>query len=139
QPKEKINIAIGKRAKASSWQQGHEANEAIDPKSMIPWQADSHHLPQWLMVDLEDVYPVEGAKILWGKDSTHYAYKIQVSRDGIKWEDAVEQVTTGSYYRPIDFKDIYHIRFLRIWIDNVLAGGGIEKVAIKSLAIYVNA
>src|SRR5699024_6125513 len=120
-PTEKnVNIAIGKKAKASSHSIGNEACSTIRSNPNTMWQAETHHLPQWLLIDLEDFYTVVGAKILWGKDSTHYAYKILASKDGWKWEDVVDKVTTGSYYRPIDFSIGYPIRFVKIWVYNIL-------------------
>lgn len=133
--KQRNNIALGKKTNASSFSQGNEPSLAVNQNSNTMWQANSHHLPQWLLVDLEGYYSVFGVKILWGKDSTHYVYKIQLSKDGHRWLDVADKTTTGSYYHAVDF-NIYSAMYVRIFVSNLMAGGGTEKVAIRELEIY---
>ncbi|MBO0996081.1 discoidin domain-containing protein [Bacillus sp. SD088] len=134
-PKPRINIATGKTALASSFTPGNEPNKAVNQNDLTSWQAGTYTLPQWLQINFEKKENISGAKILWGKDSTHYAYKIQVSKDEQSWIDVVNKTSTGSYYHPIDFK-AHSIKLIRIYIYNLMAGGGVEKVAIKELEIY---
>lgn len=136
--KKKVNIASNKKTKTSSFSLGNEPFQAINSNMNTMWQAKTYDLPQWFLIDLEEKEFVTGAKIIWGKDSTHYTYKIQVSTNGCNWDNAVEKTTSGSYYHPIDFTTTYYTRYVRIWIDNVLAGGGTEKVAIKLVELYGN-
>ncbi|TQS71978.1 DUF4982 domain-containing protein [Ornithinibacillus gellani] len=133
-----INVALNKPVLASSYSHGNEPSMVTDHRNNQMWQADGYNLPQWILIDLEDVFPIVGLKILWGKDSTHYAYEVQVSKDGLSWLDAVDQTTTGSYYHPIDFDNTHFIRYVKVLIYNLMAGGGAERVAIKNIEIYRN-
>ncbi|WP_045520804.1 discoidin domain-containing protein [Neobacillus niacini] len=132
------NIACNKIAYASSFSEGNEPLMAINQDLKTMWQANSFDTPQWLLIDLEDENLVAGAKVIWGKDSTHYSYKIQVSKNGHDWIDAIDQTTTGSYYKPINFSSSCSVRYVRFWIYDLMAGGGSEKVAIKEVEVYCN-
>ncbi|MCJ7842111.1 discoidin domain-containing protein [Lederbergia sp. NSJ-179] len=137
-PKQRVNIAVGKTALASSFTPGNEPENAVNQNAQTLWQAGTYNLPQWLQINLDNEESISGAKILWGKDSTHYAYKIQVSKDEQRWVDVVSKTSTGSYYHPIDF-EVHSIKYIRIYVYDLMAGGGLEKVAIKKLEVYRNA
>src|SRR5699024_16509 len=85
--KKGTNLVKGKKAMASSFAEGNEPEKAINQQLTSSWQAKTYDLPQWLQVDLGVMQSISGAKILWGKDSTHYTYKIQVSMNEEEWLD----------------------------------------------------
>lgn len=68
---ERINLALGKEAFASSYQEGKEPTMANDGDTGSMWRAETDGV-EWLTIDLGKLYNLTGSKILWGKDSVYY-------------------------------------------------------------------
>ena len=90
----KKNILLGKKATASSENGGNVANNAIDSDVNTRWESQhGKGEPEWIQVDLEDIYIVNEFKIIWETASAK-EYQIQVSNDGIEWK-VVYEITNG--------------------------------------------
>ncbi|MEK4604843.1 discoidin domain-containing protein [Bacillus sp. FSL L8-0099] len=90
------NIAIGKPVTSSSDQTGNDAVHAVDNDESTRWTANGPSLPQWLKVDLGQIYSLKGFKMLWEKQNDVYKYNIEVSKDGLVWNKVVDQSTNTS-------------------------------------------
>ena len=73
---------------------GNTANKAIDLDINSRWESQhGKKEPEWVMIDLEDEYIVDGFKVSW-EAAAGKEYKIQVSMNGNDWKD-VYTVTDG--------------------------------------------
>jgi len=81
------NILFGKKATASTELGGNTASKAIDSDINSRWESQhGKNEPEWLMIDLEDEYIVDGFKVSW-EAAAGKEYKIQVSMNGNDWKD----------------------------------------------------
>ena len=88
------NILFGKKATASTELGGNTANKAIDSDINSRWESQHGKTdPEWVKIDLEDEYIVDGFKVSW-EAAAAKEYKIQVSMNGNDWKD-VYSVTDG--------------------------------------------
>ena len=63
---------------------GSPASHAFDGDTDTRWCATSDAMPQWLMIDLKDVYDLEAVYIFFEQKSD-WNYKIETSVDGDAW------------------------------------------------------
>ena len=108
------NILFGKKATASTEIGGNTASKAIDSDMNTRWESQhGRNDPEWVMIDLEDEYIVNGFKVVW-EASAGKEYKIQVSTNGIDWKD-VYTVTNGinAETRQDNFGESY-ARYIRL-------------------------
>ena len=93
-PMPKVNIVSGKTATASTELGGHTAVNAIDGNGGTRWETIHNAAnPQWLQIDLNGTYKVNGFKIDW-ETAAAKEYQFQVSMDGTNWS-TVCNVTDG--------------------------------------------
>ena len=86
----RINVLEGKTIIASSELGGNIANNAIDNDTNTRWESKHGSSdPEWLIINLEDTFIVDGFKIIW-EAAAAKEYKIQVSMDGKEWKDVYE-------------------------------------------------
>jgi hypothetical protein len=81
------NQALGKIATASSYETGwynSPPGNAVDGDPGTRWASDWSD-PQWLKVDLGSEQPV-GRVVLQWESAYASAYRIEVSRDGVNWQ-----------------------------------------------------
>lgn len=78
------NLALGKKATASSENGGDVAVKAVDGDGTSRWQAADKKDDEWMQIDLGSVQAVNSVKITW---EAAYAskYRIQTSVDGKNW------------------------------------------------------
>lgn len=132
----KVNLALNKTAAASSKsndQQGAEkAFDGISDNSGNRWGGDSKN-PEWLQVDLGDVYDLNEVVIDW---EASYAkdYKIQVSMNGTDWTDAYTQ-TGLSQSGPISHPVNALGRYVRMYSDKGTGPAG-WGLSIYEMEVY---
>ncbi|MGL5378452.1 discoidin domain-containing protein, partial [Clostridium sp.] len=129
----RVNVALGKEAFASSNIEGREPNKAIDADTSSMWRAETDGV-EWITVDLCKLYNITGSKILWGKDSVYYSYKIEVSDDNKNWKEVLKSIASGQNMLPDNYSENW-VRYVRITIDK-LNGGVLEVPAIRELEVY---
>ncbi|MER7166257.1 discoidin domain-containing protein [Micromonospora sp. NPDC000207] len=90
------NLALGGVANASSVEVNAvwDARYAIDGNTESRWSSAFGSDPQWIAVDLGDVWQVTQVRLLWER-AYATAYRIEVSTDGRTWR-AVYRTTTGA-------------------------------------------
>lgn len=88
QPSGTTDVALNKKATASSMENGYTAQNTIDGDANSRWASIGSD-DQWLMIDLQDFFAISQVAIQWeaafGKD-----YDIQFSNDTISWRTGFE-------------------------------------------------
>jgi hypothetical protein len=84
------NLALGKRAVASSEQESSSASQVTAPKTYRDyvnhrWESAASD-PQWIMVDLEQPTEINRVILKWAVVAAR-EFQIQVSMDGANWTD----------------------------------------------------
>ncbi|MFD4989516.1 discoidin domain-containing protein [Streptomyces sp. NPDC058374] len=97
-PVDGTNVALGKEATASSFQESYgdcpcPASNAVDGNATSRWSSDWSD-PQWLSVDLGERTDFHHVQLQW-EASYAKAYTVQVSDDGENWT-TVHEVTDGN-------------------------------------------
>ena len=62
------------------------------------WAAESTDLApeQWIMFELDDVYPIEKIGVSWmSATARKYTYKLEISTDGENWTTVFDGASTG--------------------------------------------
>jgi len=75
---------------ASSAVIGNEASNAQDGSLSTFWQANSTATPQWLQVDLGDLYTISNVEQIFA-DVSIWSFKIEGSVDGLTWVGLVDK------------------------------------------------
>ncbi|MGB9876554.1 MAG: discoidin domain-containing protein [bacterium] len=130
--KEKGNLALGKKAIASSYEPNSFPQNAVDGDDSTYWGASPY--PQWLMIDLGKVEKISRILLKTYRDGErYYHYEIEVSKDGEKWEKVGEKknnkvaTSEGELY---DFPSRY-ARFIRVNMLYNSANIGVHIVELK--------
>jgi hypothetical protein len=88
------NIALNKPITASSVEgTTTPATGANDGNLATRWSS-AFSDPQWIMIDLQSVYEITGAKIIWEAAASR-KFEIQISENGITW-NTVFSTTSGN-------------------------------------------
>ena len=76
---------------------GKTADKAIDGKlgNDNRWESTQGVDPQWIVIDLKDVYQITGIDIQWYGNAEAKDYTIEVSTDGVNW-DVIKTITGGA-------------------------------------------
>ncbi len=87
------NLALGKKATASSTNTDSDVGNAVDGDAETFWNSGAMS-PAWYQVDLGQIYQLTGASLTfaWFQDSNtqepvHHSFTIQGSLDGAAWYD----------------------------------------------------
>ncbi|NOU69814.1 DUF4982 domain-containing protein [Paenibacillus sp. LMG 31461] len=129
-----VNVAFNKPATASSSISGHEPSLVNDGNNISWWEANGN-APAWWQVDLGASYDLKGSKVLWGKDSIFYTYKVEVSANGTTWSQVAGKTASGQNLNPDNYTAT-GIRYVRVTVDSLSGGTGNEKPAIKEFHVY---
>ncbi|GBF74525.1 putative beta-N-acetylhexosaminidase [Paenibacillus sp. 598K] len=108
------NLAQYKTATASSVEPSttYTAGMAVDGNTNTRWSSQ-HSDPQWLQVDLEDVYDISKIVLNW---ETAYAktYQIQISNDGIGWTTLYSTTSGAGGVHELDRLSVSG-RYIRVY------------------------
>jgi beta-galactosidase len=124
QPVEYDNLATGKPATASSYHQAENspASLAVDGRADTRWTAqvagtnNAAHYPEWITVDLRDVYALDEVQIDWFMDTRSYYYTVGVSEDGETFTTVVDRTANADAGSITDAMDGAKGRYLRITV-----------------------
>lgn len=98
------NLARGRKATASIYQEPHVPENAVDSDLYTGWWAgvpSKVQGPQWLQIDLERERTISAISVLWWKAyATDYA--IQVSSDGKTWREVGRMEGRRNYWGDSD-------------------------------------
>ena len=93
-PPSGTNLALNKPVTFSGQQEGNEAIHAVDGDTSNRWS--SQVFPQWITVDLGDVYAISATEVLPYMGRA-YQFKVEASTDGSNYTQIVDRTanTTG--------------------------------------------
>jgi hypothetical protein len=129
-----MNFAYNKPTQASSEEEQHSARYANDQETNTYWIAKTASAGEWIRIDLENSISLSAVKLVLFDDIL-YKYKIQVSLDGLNWNDAVtvNKDNAGPAARTINIPTGNTGRFVRVLFTDVPAG---QKAGVKEIEIY---
>ncbi|WP_051899167.1 discoidin domain-containing protein [Sciscionella sediminilitoris] len=125
-------------ATASSSASGFDPAKAFDGDTTFGtgWQAASTDLPQTLTAKLAKNHTMAGIRVHWGKDSTTYTYNVQVSPDAKNWKTVLSNVTRTGQDTIAETFSQPDIRWIRLTVTAVTAGGGASVAGIAEVELY---
>ena len=106
------DLALGKRAFASSLQQGLRADFAFDDNIATRWQSESRD-NEWLAVDLGAPQRIGRVRLGW-ETAFASAYRIEVSDDGQSWRTVYTTNQSEGGSESISFAPVT-ARFVRVF------------------------
>ena len=113
------------------------AKNAIDGKLNTRWNSAPGE-PQWLILDLDDVYNINKVMVSWGP-AYAASYKIETSEDRINWKEAYSTDTGKGRTNTVAFP-LTEAKYIKI--DCVKKGGGQgpakagEGFSISEVSVY---
>ncbi len=132
-----VNLAVGKKATASSAQGPQGPELAVDDNVDLysSWWASP--APQWLKVDLGKPFDVDRVEVLpYWDGSRYYQYTVEVSLDGASWAQVADRSanTVPGNEKADEIK--LGSRLLRYVKVNMLHGSANEGVHIVELRVW---
>lgn len=128
-----VDVALYKKAFASSEMEGHPASYGNDNNLNTAWEAKDFSNGQHWTVDLGQVYEIVGTKITFS-EKANYLYAIQTSVDGNEYKIVVNQTgqTSTDQERFDEFTD--QARFIRIVYNGLPKN---VKASHKEVKVYI--
>ncbi|HLI70539.1 MAG TPA: glycosyl hydrolase 53 family protein [Ktedonobacteraceae bacterium] len=109
------NVAVNKIATADSSQSGEQASNAVDGTVDSSWCPAATPGNHWLQVDLQYVYNLTGAEVIWASAAQNSPSIIETSLDGIHWQPAwLEPQNTHSRQVSYDVFPQVSARYVRL-------------------------
>ena len=74
-------------------------DNAFDMDPGTRWASESSEInpEQWLMFELDDVYPIEKIGVSWmSATARQYTYKLEISTDGVNWTTVFDGQSSGT-------------------------------------------
>lgn len=132
-----VSIAQGKPAIASS----QESNTltptyAVDGDATTRWSS-AHSDPQWIYVDLQNLYSIEKINLKWETASAK-EFKIQVSDDKINWTDITTEISSAGGNQTYSYSNV-RARYVRIYGSRRNTEWGYSLYEIEVFGSLVNA
>ena len=118
-----VNLAKGKKATASSSQDGHPPEHAVDGKADTRWCSPDARPGQWWQIDLGQAEILTGCQIDWEMDGVNYRYKVEGSPDGHTWQMLSDQTKTDDREQTQRLKfEASGIRYVRLTTTQLTPG-----------------
>ncbi|MFI1568695.1 discoidin domain-containing protein [Streptomyces sp. NPDC020490] len=89
------DLAVHRRATASSAAEDNSAALAVDGSTSTYWLAGESGPDQWLTVDLGAAKPLTGVRVVWKKADTNYRYRLEGSTDESNWTTLADLTMTA--------------------------------------------
>ncbi|MCU4163739.1 galactose-binding domain-containing protein [Carboxylicivirga caseinilyticus] len=105
-----VNIAINKTAVASNEVQS--ASLAVDGDNGTRWETE-HSAPQWIYIDLEDMYLLNFMEIIW-EGASAADYTIDISSDATNWQTVYSVSDITETARTDAFEFFANARYVRM-------------------------
>ncbi|MDR0304468.1 MAG: cellulase family glycosylhydrolase [Chitinispirillales bacterium] len=110
------NLALNKNINASSEESGNvgsfPANNANDGSASSRWASVHSDQAQWIKVDLQDSYILNGIRLLW-EAAFAVGYKVEVSTDNVAWTTVKDETSGTGGVNNIEVSDIL-ARYVRV-------------------------
>ncbi|GGG53559.1 discoidin domain-containing protein [Paenibacillus radicis (ex Gao et al. 2016)] len=126
-PTEPVNLALKKPVTASS--QSKDPAFAVDGDTGTRWaQEEGRTDPQWLTVDLGDVYSIASTSTMFELNSG-YKYKIEYSEDGDNWSLYADKMAAATTQQTNNDVNAVMARYMRITMTHDW-GGSIYEFSV---------
>ena len=113
---QKIDLS-GMEATASST--GSPAWDAFDSNADTRWCATNETVPQWLMIDLKNVYDLD-AIYMFFEQKSNWDYKVEVSVDGNEWN--VYSDPAAQKIIDVTINQQAKARYVRLTVESTTGG-----------------
>jgi beta-galactosidase len=129
-----MNFAYNKPTQTSSEDALHSGRFANDQETNTYWSSKTTAAGEWIKIDLENSITLSIVKLVFLNEGL-YKYKIQVSSDGMTWNEAAgnDKDNTGSASKTIAIPAGYTGRFVRVLFAALPEG---QKAGLKEIEIY---
>ncbi len=114
-----MELAHGRPAIASSYQDGHQVALGNDGVTTTRWCAGDGALPQSWRVDLGGTHLLSHFTVRWELAGREYSYRVETSPDDKVFTTLVTSSVTGTV-QSADFPPDTHARYVRIVVTNVV-------------------
>jgi endoglucanase Acf2 len=128
-PPERVDLAAGCSASASSSEGGNTPEAAVDRDPKTRW-ASAASDPQWLAVDLGQVRSVRRLVLRW-ENAHARSYRIDVSDDGANWKTVHEQPNCRGKVEEIALPSAAKARYVRMQGLTRAGGYGYSLFALE--------
>ena len=108
------------------------AKDAFDGNTDTRWCATSDATPQWLMIDLKDVYDLEAVYIFFEQKSD-WNYKIETSVDGDVWD--VYSNPDAQALVDVTVNQQAQARYIRLTVESTTGGAW---ASVWEMEVYGN-
>ena len=111
---------------------GSPAIDAFDKNEETRWCATSADMPQWLQIDLKDVYNLESVYMFFEQKSD-WNYKVETSLDGVEW---TEYSNPGAQkIIDVTINKQAQARYIRLTVESTTGGAW---ASVWEMEVYVN-
>jgi putative membrane-bound dehydrogenase-like protein len=118
-----VNLAKGKKATASAFQEGHPPEHAVDGNLETRWCSPDDAAGQWWQIDLGQPEDLTGCQIEWEMDGVNYRYKVEGSADGKAWNMLADQTKTDDREQSQRLKiEAKGVRYVRVTTTQLTPG-----------------
>ena len=109
-----VDLARGKPTAASSTQDGHPADHAVDDAPGSRWCAADGSFPHWWQVDLGATRRTTGIHIDWERPGVAYRHRVEGSDDGKSWR-VLSEAAANTHPSPDETRwNPEPVRFVRV-------------------------
>jgi hypothetical protein len=124
-----MDVARGKPATADAVLAAYSPQQAVDGDYMTLWSPIDDTPGHWLMVDLEDMYQLTCAQVIW-EANVPVKYLLQASADAEHWTTVVDRSTRRLTHESVvdEFPDIN-----TVFADRILAVAAYRHVRLTLL------
>lgn len=118
-----------RHVQATSELEKYKASNIIDGDDFSWWIAADDAKAQVVLLELEQVEPIFASRIRFQKDSSTYTHKVEISSDGVHWEEAYERECTGWDFKPVPIGK--KLKYMRITIEKSSEGAaGLAEITL---------
>ena len=128
-----LNLALGKKASASSVQDGHPVEHGLDGSGATRWCATGDQKGEWWQVDLGAAEKLTGATLDWESNEAIYRYKLEGSPDGQTWRILVDGSTNSRSGACADVFAAGGVRHVRV---TFLGANGPNWASLNEVRVF---
>lgn len=109
-------------------------SKIIDENTATGWVSESNQLPLVIEIDMAKIQPLTAARIIWGKDSDWYTYRLEGSTNGTDWGIVKKEEKVSGQEYTIRNLIGSSVRFVRMYITAMQPET--SKPAIREIELY---
>ncbi len=128
------NLCIDKEVKVSSNEAGNIGPNAVDGNSTTRWVGVDASYPQWIVVDLGEMYHIGDLTLEWDTKggNRHYMYYVEVSEDGTNYTEVLDKRNNTTMGIITDSLGLVKARYIKITATGCNVNGWATLFEIKA-------